>query len=278
MQSIPTPWSRRSSAMPRRRADPAVARAAREPVRFERLEQPRAHEYVAEQIRRQIVLRLIPAGQALPPERELAAMFGVGRATVQQAIRMLVDDHMVESRRGRHGGGNFVVGPDESRAGMDSVLAHLRRHSDEVREALEYRRAVEPAAAGLAAERRSRDDLRRLAEANDAASAADTDAGFMQWDTDFHLAVADAAGNRLYRQAMMVIRLELNNALIALPESPVWHERSGLEHEAIIAAISDRNAAAATEAMRAHVEGTRRSVEALLVALARRAKPGRLRG
>lgn len=255
-----------------------MPRSEREPVQFERLEQPRAHEYVAEQIRRQIVLRVIPAGQALPPERELAAMFGVGRATVQQAIRMLVDDHMVESRRGRHGGGNFVVGPDESGAGMDSVLAHLRRHSDQVREALEYRRAVEPAAAGLAAGRRSREDLRRLVEADGAASAADTDAGFMQWDTDFHLAVAEAAGNHLYRQAIMMIRLELNDALIALPESPVWRERSGLEHEAIIDAIRARDGGAATEAMAAHVESTARSVEALLAALARSTKRARLRG
>ena len=64
-------------------------------VRFERLEQQRAHEYIAEQIRRQIVLRVIPTGQALPPERELARMFGVGRATVQQAIRMLVADNPI---------------------------------------------------------------------------------------------------------------------------------------------------------------------------------------
>ena len=89
---------------------------------FERLEQQRAHEYVAEQIRRQIVLRLIPSGQALPPERELAAIFGVGRATVQQAIRLLAEDHLLESRRGRHGGGNFVLGPDEDRAGMELLL------------------------------------------------------------------------------------------------------------------------------------------------------------
>src|SRR3954452_15563657 len=97
----------------------ARGRAETHAVRFERLEQQRAHEYVAEQIRRQIILRLIPAGQALAPERDLATMFGVGRATVQLAIRMLVDDQMVESRRGRHGGGNFVVGPDENRGGME---------------------------------------------------------------------------------------------------------------------------------------------------------------
>jgi GntR family transcriptional repressor for pyruvate dehydrogenase complex len=258
--------------MPRRRGDATVAGdgQARELVRFERLEQPRAHEYVAEQIRRQIVLRLIPTGQALPPERDLAAMFGVGRATVQQAIRLLVDDHMVESRRGRHGGGNFVVGPDESRAGMDSVLAHLRRHSDQVKEALAYRRAVEPAVAALAAGARTRQDLRRLADVNRAAAAANNDAGFMQWDTEFHLAVAEAAGNRFFRQAIMVIRLELNDALVALPESAVWHERSALEHDAIVRAVTDGDRDAAAGAMEAHVDHTAQSVEALLAALARR--------
>lgn len=244
-------------------------------IRFERLEQQRAHEYVAEQIRRQIVLRLIPAGQALPPERELAAMFGVGRATVQQAIRMLVDDHMVESRRGRHGGGNFVVGPDESRAGMDAVLAQLRRQSDQVLEALAYRSAVEPAVAGLAAANRTRADLRQLSGANAAVAAAETDVAFMQSDTEFHLALAEAAGNRFFRDAIVTIRLELNDALIALPESPVWHERSTLEHEAILRAVTDRNQAAAEGAMEAHLAHTAQSVKALLVALGRRSKRGR---
>jgi DNA-binding FadR family transcriptional regulator len=250
---------------------------AREPelVRFERLEQQRAHEYVAEQIRRQIVLRLIPTGQALPPERELATLFGVGRATVQQAIRMLADDHMVESRRGRHGGGNFVVGPDESRKGMDAILARLRRQADQVREALAFRRAVEPAVAGIAASNRTRADLRRLADANAAAVAAEADAAFMQSDTEFHLALAEAAGNRFFRDAITTIRLELNDALVALPDSHVWHERSALEHEAILQAVSNRNRDAAEAAMAAHVAHTAQSVEALLAALG--ARPRKVR-
>jgi GntR family transcriptional repressor for pyruvate dehydrogenase complex len=249
-----------------------AAGAGPEPVRFEPLEQQRAHEYVAEQIRRQIVLRVIPTGHALPPERELARMFGVGRATVQQAIRLLVADQMVESRRGRHGGGNFVVGPDEGRAGMDSLLARLRSQSNQVKEALAYRTAVEPAVAGLAALTRSGADLRRLRKTNGAAAAADTDTAFMRADTEFHLALAEAAGNRFFRQAVMTIRLELNDALVALPESPVWHERSALEHEAILRAVTDRDRDAAAEAMDVHVAHTAQSVEALLAALARRSK------
>jgi DNA-binding FadR family transcriptional regulator len=258
-----------------------MAGRAREPelVRFERLEQQRAHEYVAEQIRRQIVLRLIPTGQALPPERELAAMFGVGRATVQQAIRMLVDDRMVESRRGRHGGGNFVVGPDESREGMDAILARLRRQADRVREALAFRSAVEPAVAGTAAAGRTRADLKRLADTHAAAAAAEADAAFMQSDTEFHLALAEAAGNRYFRDAIMTIRLELNDALVALPDSHVWHERSAHEHEAILRAVTDRNRGAAEAAMEAHIAHTAQSVEALLTALgARRSKVRAVRG
>ena len=61
--------------------------SARAPeLRFDPIEQVRAHEYVAEQVRRQLVLGLVAPGDALPPERELARMFGVGRATVQRAI------------------------------------------------------------------------------------------------------------------------------------------------------------------------------------------------
>jgi GntR family transcriptional repressor for pyruvate dehydrogenase complex len=244
-------------------------------VRFERLEQQRAHEYVAEQIRRQIVLRLIPSGRALPPERELALMFGVGRATVQQAIRLLVEDNMVESRRGRHGGGNFVVGPDENRAGMELLLDRLRRRGDRVEDALAYRRAVEPAVAAAAAELRSRTDLRTLGDIHAAAAGAESDVEFMQADTEFHLALAEASGNDLFREAIEKIRLELNDAMIALPESRVWHERSAREHEAILDAVCARERAAAATAMETHVVHTQQSVEALLAALRRPSRPRR---
>src|SRR4051794_39670314 len=90
-------------------ADTAPEGHARSSVAFEPIEQPRAHEYVAEQLRRQIGLHVVPVGGALPTERELSAMFGVGRATVQAAVRLLEAERLVETRRGRHGG-TFVCG------------------------------------------------------------------------------------------------------------------------------------------------------------------------
>ena len=73
-------------------------------LRFERIHQLRAHEYVAEQIRRHIALRLIKPGESLPAERDLAGMFGVGRPTIQHALSLLEAAGLVEARRGRRGG------------------------------------------------------------------------------------------------------------------------------------------------------------------------------
>ena len=186
---------------------------------------------------------------------------------MQQAIRLLVNDHMVESRRGRHGGGNFVLGPDEDRAGVEEMLARLRRRRGQVEDALAYRRAVEPAVAALAAAARSEADLRALADFNAAAVAAASDVEFMQADTELHLALADASGNHLFREAVERIRLELNDAMSALPESRVWHERSAREHEAILNAVRGQDRDAAARAMETHIAHTQKSVEALLSAL-----------
>jgi DNA-binding GntR family transcriptional regulator len=81
---------------------------ARERLRFARVEQPRAHEFVAEQLRREIALGIIQPGSRLPSERDLAQLFGVSRITVQQAVNLLESEGLVWARRGR-GGGTFVT-------------------------------------------------------------------------------------------------------------------------------------------------------------------------
>src|SRR4051812_3107131 len=57
-----------------------------------------------------IRLGVVPPGQALPSERELALRFSVSRDTVREAIRELSDTGYLSSRRGRYGG-TFVTDP-----------------------------------------------------------------------------------------------------------------------------------------------------------------------
>src|SRR2546423_10849648 len=100
-------------------------------VRFEPIQQLRAHEYVAEQIRRHIALRLIEPGESLPSERELTAMFGVGRPTIQHALRLLEAERLVEARRGRSGG-TLVSRPLEGDIATDEPSGTLLGRADEL--------------------------------------------------------------------------------------------------------------------------------------------------
>jgi GntR family transcriptional repressor for pyruvate dehydrogenase complex len=235
-------------------------------VQFAPVGQTRAHAYIAEQLRREITLGLLRTGDALPPERELAAMFGVARATIQRAVRVLEADGLVTARRGR-GGGIFVVGPPGDAASRRRLISEVRRKRCLLEEAVAFRLAVEPAAAREAARARGPEDLARLRQVLDRAAETADDALFTSLDIQFHLAVAGAAHNRFFAEAVKNVRLSLNDAVLLLPESPMWQQRSLREHQRIWAALEAGDAQAASRAVLAHVGHTARSVRALLKAL-----------
>jgi DNA-binding FadR family transcriptional regulator len=248
------------------RARSAVRRTR---IRFDRLQQPKAHEYVAEQIRRHIALRLIGPGESLPSERELAAMFGVGRPTIHHALRLLSADRLVEARRGRRGG-TFVSEPAEDSVVLEELVTRLLDRRDELEELLVYRHTIEPTISRLAARTRRRSDIAAMGGAIASMNAATAEPDYMRFDTEFHLAVAGATQNRYLTQAMEDIRLRLNDALSLLPESETWHRRISGEHEAIFHAIEAGDGDAAEAATEAHVDNSDRSVRALLAAIRRR--------
>jgi len=240
--------------------------ADRQTVEFEPIAQQRAHEYVAEQMRRHIGLGLVGAGEAFPPERELARLFGVGRATIQHALRLLEAEGLVESRRGRTGG-TFVIGPPRDADGMARLLLDLRLSKQKVEEALVYRRVIELAGVKLAAERADAEELARITAAIEGMRAAETELDFHRHDTDFHLQIARASHNELLSEGVERSRLLLNDAILAQPESDMWHERIDREHTAIQAAIEAGDPKRASRAMKVHLEHSEQSVRAVIAAL-----------
>jgi GntR family transcriptional regulator, transcriptional repressor for pyruvate dehydrogenase complex len=233
---------------------------------FRPVEVGRSHEYVAEQIRRQIMLRLIPPSGSLPPERELARMLGVGRATVQEAIHLLEEEGLLTSRRGRTGG-TFVLGPSDSEESLLALVPKLRREADAIEEALAFRLAIEPPAAALAARAADDRDLAELRLAHEQGLQETTNAAILARDSDFHLIVGRMAHNRLFAAGIEATRLALGDALFALPESPRWGRRSDREHAEILAAIEAGESARAERAMRKHVRNTDQAIRVLLRAL-----------
>jgi GntR family transcriptional repressor for pyruvate dehydrogenase complex len=226
----------------------------------------RAHEYLADQLRREILLRVIRPGQSLPAERRLTEMFGVGRPTVQKAIALLVAEGIVEKRRGRSGG-TFVLDTAADPVRMDLLLDRIRRSAAAIIDALDFRLELEPALVAAACARRSAADLAAIEQASRDLTASASESEMMKHDTGFHLALAAAAHNRFFAQAAEQIRMTLSDAIWALPGSDLWMERTRREHAAISRAVTLGDRGAGRRAALAHITHTDRGVRALLESL-----------
>ena len=148
---------------------------------------------LAETVAQQILdaVRDLPPGTRLPPERELTQRLGVGRSTVREALNGLAMVGVVEIR---HGQGVFVA---ERSAGPPSG-SDTEAPTSITDELLEARRIVEVELARLAAERRTEDDLAKMAEVLDQhRSHLEASEGPIIEASQFHLQVAEAARNQI---------------------------------------------------------------------------------
>lgn len=225
-----------------------------------------AHEYVAEQLSREIALGLFTARGVLPPVRELASVFGVGVTTVHRAIGILESQALVTSKRGR-GGGTFVIASTGGDKAMRQLRDKGRRERRAIEEALDCRLDLETQAAAWAAHRRSAIDLTKLRELLDQAEATDDGAEFTQLDGQFHIGIVQAARNRFLEQALKQVRAELYVAAELLPLTPMWRQRSQAGHEDIFAAVKLADAERAAQLTARHIRYSATSVRALLRSL-----------
>jgi DNA-binding FadR family transcriptional regulator len=231
---------------------------AARPARPTRL---RLGEQVASSLLAAIRLHEYLPGQRLPPERELALELGVNRTAVREGLRWLEHRHYVEVRRGKYGG-TFVLPPT-----LDASPEQLREIAAELRQLFEYRRAIEPAVAALAAARIGDDELAQLHELHAAETPDIARDRRRALDVAFHEVVAAASRNDLLVDAVRDIRVRLAPGL-DLIQGP-WPERRAESrggHERLIAALEARDAEAARAAMHDHVEATEAAIRGLLAA------------
>jgi len=162
------------------------------------LAQPRVADRVFDHLARAIFERRIAPGQPLPSERELAERFTVSRVVLREAIHRLKELSLV---RVRPGGATVVLDPDESNDPRVSELAiRLGLTGGDVEREVVERLLLHAAALLELAEPRLRAvELRALdAEVDAYERAGEAELGrFLE---RYWVAVADAAGNRIYRR------------------------------------------------------------------------------
>ncbi|HUX70582.1 MAG TPA: FCD domain-containing protein [Cellulomonadaceae bacterium] len=223
----------------------------------------RTYELVLERIETQIVCGALRAGERLPPERELAAMLGVSRPAVREALRILESQGAVRSQVGK--------GPDAGttiqRLPSDALARLLRLHvalgSFPLEDVVETRVVLERASVALACRRARPQHLARMRADLLAMDEPEVDRRtFNELDTSFHVALAEAGGNRLMADVTRAIResmrLPILAGLSALPETGDlgWPSiRAGLraDHHAVLAAVEAGETDDAAARVEAHI-------------------------
>jgi GntR family transcriptional repressor for pyruvate dehydrogenase complex len=221
----------------------------------------RLHRDVLRVLVADIVSGIRPAGEMLPREVDLAAEFDVSRGVARETIRAMEERGLISVK---HGKGATVNGPDSWDVFDPDVLSALldtERGAGVLAQYLECRRLLEVQAAGMAAERASKADVKRIADAfarmeetTRRPPGQASEELFHEADVAFHQAVISATGNRAL--AGLVERLHSVLVLTRYPLArPRYREERALpEHKRILDAVVSGDAAAAREAMSDHLD------------------------
>jgi GntR family transcriptional repressor for pyruvate dehydrogenase complex len=220
---------------------------------------PAAYQHVVDRLRRLITLGEFLPGERLPSERALAEAFQVSRLTVREALRTLQGEGVVESRRGNAGGAVVL----EQQLTLENRQLRLRALEQDMTQNHEFRLAVEPMAARLAAGRRTASDIAVLRQFDQDIRNSRSIGEFRQADSAFHLGIAAASGNQRLRQAVEDARSALFVALDA-QDYELLRASSADGHDEIVDAIEARDQDAASTAMLHHLEDAWQEIMAVI--------------
>jgi DNA-binding FadR family transcriptional regulator len=205
----------------------------------------------------------ITPGHRLPNEAALSVQFGVSRATVREALRVLTTQNLIRTAKGATGG-SFVILPtvdhiSEFLGANISLLSQTETVS--LDEFLELREFLEVPAARLAARRHSQAELERIREAIPSdTSDLGTQEQFI-YNKDFHSQLVLASGNTLLLIAAQPIFSVLQTNLSRSNLGRRFHQQVNADHQAIASAITAGDEDAAAGEMHSHLTFLRPAYE-----------------
>jgi len=215
---------------------------------------------VAAQLRRQIVLGELKEGDQLPPESVLMEEFGVSRPTLREAFRILEAEGAITVRRGVRGGARVQV-PDIAVAARHIGLL-LQYRGALLSDVYEVRAVLEPAAARMAAKRRTSADLTRLQEALDRhreSLEVEDPAATIAADAEFHRLIVELSGNETLQVLAAMVSSIIREGDRAYAESHDWQHEQELAkvalraHTRLVELIRKRSGEEAEELWRKHL-------------------------
>jgi GntR family transcriptional regulator, transcriptional repressor for pyruvate dehydrogenase complex len=213
-------------------------------ARQDRVVRVGAAEAVFASLRTAIEGGKIPVGTRLDSETSLAKQYGVSRTMVREALRSCTALGLTTTHSGK---GTFVI--------ADRVAPDLKLGKYSARALVEARPHIEVPAAGLAALRRSNEDLEALREILQEMSDQDDLQQWVLLNTEFHATIARCSGNGVFESFLSDICDAMANQSNTLNLVADRRAESGEEHARILDAIEKGSVEDAREAMSLHLHG-----------------------
>lgn len=222
------------------------------------------HGRIVRELGLRIVSGGIKPGERLPGEAALLEAYDVSRPVLREAIRVLVAKGLVQSKQ-RSGA---TVRPANEWHLLDpDVLYWLiqsKPQQEFVATLMTLRRIIEPAAAALAAQVASDDQLKSIADAYAGMEAAKTPDDLLEPDVDFHRRIAEATGNELIAYIGNMLSQALRESIRLSSRHPNTHALSLPRHKAILTALQNRDPLGARQAALVQLQETLDDISAVL--------------
>lgn len=189
----------------------------------------------------------------LPSERQLSEALGIGRSSLRNALKSLSLLGVIDQRPGS---GTYLR--DTKSDLLPRVIEWgLLLGENNLEEVVEAREQLEVMLAGLAAQRRTDEDVRRLQHLIDGMRTSDVTqdrAHYVELDIQFHLAIAETSKNQVLAGVLRNLQSLLHAWASRVIEVAGETSSSLAMHVPILEAISRGDADAARSAMDAHMQ------------------------
>lgn len=237
-------------------------------ARWQPIARSRTYELVIAAVEEQIMSGALRVGDPLPAERDLAAKLQVSRPAVREAIRVLDAQGVLRSAVGSGAAAGTFVAAMPSDALTRFLRLHIALSNFVFADVVEARVTLERSSVALAARQPNDERLAAVRAAVAAMEADDVDrATFNEADTEFHMAIAEASGNRLVTTLTVAIRNAMRRPILsAFDQIEDWaalREVLRSEHRAILGAIEAGDPEAAAALAEHHIRDAYQRLPAL---------------
>ncbi|MDR0583780.1 MAG: FadR family transcriptional regulator [Treponema sp.] len=196
--------------------------------------------------------------EKLPSEQELSKRFQVSRTVIREALKVLKERGLIQSRNGE---GSYISKPNTDT--ISSAVNRLIRMDNISNDELHAMRMIlETQGARLAAARIRNNKIEYLASILE--KMADIDIPLkerIRLETEFHVTIAHSSGNSLLGMFVEVMTILLYDYMVKGVSGPPGIIKTLAQHHKILEAIRKRDADGAEAALREHLTASRNDVD-----------------